>query len=88
MFAIKEQLGQLAEVAAMNAPPADVAKTMLENLPEENDDLLVAILNDPTWFDRLCVVQPKLAPHRAWLEQVRAEILKAFEPDKPANGAA
>jgi hypothetical protein len=89
MFAIKEQLAQIVQICEI-APPADnVAGTILENIPESQDALLVSFLQSPDWFERLCVIESKFSPYRDYMTQVRNAILACFEDDgtKKPNGS-
>lgn len=84
LFLIKDQLGQLAQLAAIT--PVDkvslVAEQVMQAIPEQFDEQLYSILSGMNWWDHLTLAQPALIPHRDWMTALRAEILKSYEPDK------
>jgi len=83
LFNLKEQLGQLADLAEAKPDPEQVAGVVLENTPESADAMLLAVLKGDNWFERLAVVQPKLRPHQEWMTQVRNAIIASFDnPDE------
>jgi hypothetical protein len=87
LFAMRDQLGQLADAIAMNPDPAAVGTTILENLPETYDEPLFTLLSGEDWFDRMSAVQNKLRPHREWMNKLRDYIIASFteEDDDAAN---
>ena len=83
-FMVKDQLGQLAQVAA-NKPEAKlIAEQVLASIPEAYDSQLYTLLNSPTWFEGMVAVQPALAAHREWMTALRGELLKAFTDEASA----
>ena len=82
---LRAQLGELAEIAGEHPDAKQVVATLLPTIPEENDQLIYETLSSDNWFQKLCLIQPKIAPHQAWFEQVRNELLAAFQPENPID---
>lgn len=70
-----QSIAQLLKFAQENAPIADAASFVANSLPPE----LHAFLRMPTWFDFLSQFAPALAPHHAYLSQVREAALTLLE---------
>lgn len=81
LYAMRDQLGQLADAIALNPDPAVVGGQIMENLPEAYDESLFTLLSSETWFDRMVAVQNKLAPYREWMTKLRDYILSQFTED-------
>lgn len=78
-------LKQLARKAAENADPAPQADALLDLIPESALPDFLAKLERDDWFTGLTQLQQTIAPHRAWFDRLRAEILAQFEDDAPGE---
>lgn len=78
------QLEQLAAMAEQGADPAEVAKLVMDMLPN-NDDLdqrLYGLLSDTSSFARLKLMAPKMQQFSEWFEKLRVAMLAEFEEEK------
>jgi hypothetical protein len=86
VFLLRSLLARLLWQAQRNANPATTAELLLDHAPDE----LLAEIQKPGWWEVLAAVAPALAPHRAWVEQVRAQLLvwlaEDDQPLEPASG--
>lgn len=78
---LKGNLKQIADAAAVGANPAEVAKQVLESLPEAFDDPIYDLLSAPDWFPRLIAIQPEVSAHQEWFGKLRGEILASFDAE-------
>lgn len=82
---LRKNLEALADIAATNPDAKETAAMVLSQLPEEYDNQIYQLLSGGNWFAQICILQPKMKPHEAWLTTVRDEILASFaEGDTPA----
>jgi hypothetical protein len=82
LFAMRDQLGQLADAIALNPPIESVGAQILEHLPEEYDETFYTVLAQENWFERLSAVQNKLQPHKEWLSKLRDYIIASYTTDE------
>lgn len=78
------QLDQLATLAAQGAEPAEVAKLVMDMLPQ-NDDIdqqLYGIVSDAASFSRLAMLAPRMKEHAEWFEKLRVAMVAEFEEEK------
>jgi hypothetical protein len=84
---LKPQLIELVALAERNEHPADVAKLTAQLLPSSYDEMLSDLLDSPESFSRLAVLEPKIANHAAWFEQLRVALRnELFEDEPPVKG--
>lgn len=78
------QLDQLATLAEQGAEPAEVAKLVMDMLPqnEEVDQQLYGIVADEKSFNRLMILAPRMKTHAEWFEKLRVALLAEFEEEK------
>lgn len=84
---LASQLDQLASLAEQDADVKEVAKLVLQMLPEEMDGQLFELLQDKEGFERLHLLSPRMKQHAAWFESLRIAILAEYE-DEPGEVAA
>jgi hypothetical protein len=70
--------GLLSQLLAIRGQPGDIEKAALFIFSDMPDDI-VEIMFSRVWWLALCTAAPEVKPHKAWLEQVRAEAMPMFE---------
>lgn len=77
------QLSQLAAMAENNEDPVEVAKLVLDSIPDDEniDAQLYAIISDEKAFGRLMLLAPQLKPHKEWFEKLRVALLAEFDAE-------
>lgn len=81
---LQPQLETLAQIAETNADPAEVAKLVLDSVPESFDEKLWQLISDPSRFNRLFILAPKLNTHKEWMEKLRVALVAEYTDDVPA----
>lgn len=86
---LKEGLPMIVSLAKGPKPadPAETAKLVLKNLPEDEqalNDAFYALVQDPPaeFLGQLAVVCPEVREHAEWFEAFRQALLVEFDPDK------
>lgn len=86
---LKEGLPMIVSLAKGPKPadPAETAKLVLKNLPEDEqalNDAFYALVQDPPaeFLGQLAVVCPEVREHAEWFEKFRQALLIEFDPDK------
>ena len=86
---LKEGLPMIVSLASGPKPadPAETAKLVLKNLPEDEqalNDAFYALVQDPPkeFLAQLAVVCPDVNNHAEWFEAFRQALLIEFDPDK------
>jgi len=77
---IREQLHTLTDVAAENGDPVPLAAMLIENIPEEYDEKVLAFLENKNCIAVLESLHPKVKEHRAWFERFHKACLDQFFP--------
>lgn len=72
------ELDKLADLAEAGADPNECAKLVLDFVPEELDDQLGTLVNDPDAFKRLLLLSPRAKAQESWFEALRAALAKEF----------
>lgn len=81
---LQPQLETLAQIAETNADPAEVAKLVLDSVPETFDEKLWELISDPMRFNRLFILVPKLNTHKEWMEKLRVALVAEYTDEAPA----
>lgn len=78
------QLNELATLAEQGQDPAEVAKLVMDMLPqnEEIDRQLYSIVADEKSFARLMMLAPRMKDHAEWFEKLRVALAAEFEEEK------
>lgn len=78
------QLDQLATLAEQKQDPAEVAKLVMDMLPqnEQIDQQLYGIVADQKSFARLMLLAPRMKDHAEWFEKLRVALVEEFEEEK------
>lgn len=79
---LTKNLNALVALASTDQDPEVGATIVYENLP---DELLETLRSDASWFDQLSAMAPQVAPHRAWLEEVRTIVLAWMAEDEAGD---
>lgn len=79
------QLETLAQIAETNADPTEVAKLVLDSVPESFDEKLWELISDPMRFNRLFILAPKLKSHAEWMEKLRVALVAEYTDDLPVT---
>lgn len=77
------QLETLAQIAETNADPNEVAKLVLDSVPESFDEKLWELVSEPARFNRLFLLAPKLNTHKEWMEKLRVALVAEYTDDVP-----
>lgn len=87
---MKPHLEQLAEMAARNVDPVEVAKLVLDMLPENQavDDQIYALVSNPESFKRLALLSPQVGEHAEWFERLRIAMVAEYETDDAKGDTA
>lgn len=89
MFAqLRPQLVALCESANENGDPVEAAKLVVQMIPEGSDienQLLLFLEGDHTWFPQMCAIYPGCAQHQEWFGKLRAAILEEYPADDAAE---
>jgi hypothetical protein len=75
-------LQSLVRMAAESPDPtaaAACAPVVMQQIPEEYDDELFAILTPDDWFERLAKIYPPIRSHHEWFKVLREHMLKAWD---------
>lgn len=67
---MKSIMKTVVRAAKGNADPSLYAELVLDNFGEE----IGSYMDAPNWFEMLCTIEPTVAAHRAWFEDLRTEI--------------
>ena len=82
LILLKGYLMSLLTMAKANMPTDQAAQFVADKLPED----LIDLIELPNWFEVLVNVAPEVAPHQAWLTEVREKAMPLlFEPDPPTQ---
>lgn len=84
---LQPQLETLAQIAETNADPVEVAKLVLDSVPETFDEKLWELISEPTRFNRLFLLAPKLNAHKEWMEKLRVALVAEYTDDMPQETA-
>lgn len=76
---LRQQLGELAQIAGEKPDPKAIVSMLLPSLPETFDDTIYGTLIADNWFEQLSALQPAIKPHREWFETLRAELLQSYK---------
>lgn len=78
------QINELASLAEQNADPAEVAKMVMDLLPQNDqvDQQLYNIVSNQASFARLLMLAPKSKPFGEWFERLRVALLAEFSDDE------
>ena len=88
------QLKKAVKQAAAGNDPVVYAETAYGMIPDAE---LNDFASDAQWFEKMCVLCPECAPHRAWFEKARTqiialavadELIEPIQEAKPAGGEA
>jgi hypothetical protein len=83
---IREQLGTLTEVAAENGDPVPLAAMLIEGIPEEYDEKVLAFLENKNCLAVLESLHPKVKEHRDWFARFHKACLDQFFPVEDQEG--
>lgn len=82
-------LNTVLDLADKGRKPADVAKLVLNSIPEEEDSAFYDQVSDDDFVSNCELLNDRVTAHRKWFEELRSEILSLFSPDDaPAADAA
>lgn len=85
---LKSALSVIAGMAEKKDSPIEVAKLVLNAVPQADESDFYDQIVDDAYVSQCILLEPRLEPHRQWLEQVRAEMLAQFQPDDVSAPAA
>lgn len=74
-------INMLLGAAKAGADTEHYANLILDQI---GDDAALQFVNAPGWWETLVREVPAAADHRAWVEQLRSDILELTRPDEPA----
>lgn len=81
-------LNTVLDLADKGRKPADVAKLVLNSIPEDEDSAFYDQVSDDDFVSNCALLNDRVTAHRAWFDQLRVEILALFSPDETAMSAA
>lgn len=78
---MKKNLDTVCDLCEAGKSPEQVAKLVLAAVPQEADEDFLALLDNDDYVNNMALLNPRVEPHRAWFEQLRAALLAEYEPD-------
>jgi len=82
MMWLREQLETLVTKAAANRNAVLYAEVFLEELPAFiPDEMIVQLLGDAQWFERLCQFDARVEPYRGWFETFTEALLNLIHEE-------
>lgn len=80
-------LNTVLDLADKGRKPADVAKLVLNSIPEEDDSSFYDQIADDDFVSNCELLNERVTAHRAWFEELRTEMISLFSPDDTAPTA-
>lgn len=77
-------LNTVLDLADKGRKPADVAKLVLNSIPEEEDSSFYDQIADDDFVSNCELLNERVTAHRAWFEELRTEMISLFSPDDTA----
>jgi hypothetical protein len=79
---LKSQLDTLVQKAAANRNASLYAELFVEEMPSYiPDELVIQLLSDAGWFDKLCQFDARVQPYRGWFENFTEAVLYKLQDD-------
>ncbi len=75
----KQHLGKVANWAEKDRDPNIYAEVFVDELPDVNAyltiDQVLEHLQNSTWFEIICSLEPRLSAHKEWCDEMHAAVV-------------